>query len=513
MGPERYTLLTGGTGLLGRILLVDLMRAGLPVAVVVRPGRERSAKDRIELQLSSLEKGLRRTFPRPVILEGELTSPGLGLSQAARDWFGRNCTRVLHSAAYLSFKPAASHPQNEPFTTNVDGTRRLAEFCLENKVREFHHISSAFACGQRTGTVLESEGWLGQRFSNDYEDSKCQAEELLKKMQGFSSLTIYRPSIVIDPTPGSLSLGDRTIYLAFSVYQLLSQRVGLPDPKVLLQQLGLSGAERKNIVPVNWVSRMIVQILRRRVLHGQTYHLTHPTGTSLLDLLTAFHDVLANAGYSSLKRQVSDSDFGELANLVEQFLGTFTPYFRDDPRFDQTQLLRAANICNESNCPDVNREMLQEVSRQQMRRAAVHDPDVSPRPTSVWDRLQALSPRRDEWNSVHPHDIESIMEIGLQLTGPDGGIWQLSLTRGGRLGCDMRHDSQVDFTIYTSTQTWNQLLQKKLSWKDAGTQGKILLETAAARLPADEEMERVLQIMIEQAGAQVSERKLSLHGR
>lgn len=512
MGPDRYTLFTGSTGLLGRVLLADMARARLPVAVLARPGRETNVRQRIDGQLRHMEKLLQRTFVRPVVLAGELTQPGLGLSDTDRRWVQKYCERVLHCAAYISFKPASTHPQNEPFTTNVIGTNRLAEFCLEQEIREFHHISSAFACGAREGIVLESDGAMGQAFSNDYEASKCQAEESLRALSGLDSLTVYRPSIVVDPTPGSLSIGDRTIYLAFSVYQLLSQRVGLPDPAELLQQLGLHGAERKNIVPADWVSRIIVQILRRPELHRRTYHLTHPTGTPLIDLLTAFRDVLADAGYSSLQRRITESDFGELAGLVEQFIGTFAPYFRDDPRFDQQQLRHALQVCREPNCPDADRSMLQDLARQQLTRKVAPEP-VGGNESTLWDRLQ------QEIQSVSPAGAPlPATLIGLILTGPGGGDWILGINQahepaacyGGAAACRRQ--------VYMSAFTWGRLLTKQLSFTAACRQGQVLLETIApapeedALRDLEETFERILKLLMEQVIASSGAAEVSLHG-
>ena len=75
-----HILLTGATGLLGRYLLRDLLLADTPVAVLVRRGRRQSAAERVEAMMLSWEAMLDRELPRPHVLEGDLTKPGLGLS-------------------------------------------------------------------------------------------------------------------------------------------------------------------------------------------------------------------------------------------------------------------------------------------------------------------------------------------------------------------------------------------------------------------------------------------------
>ncbi len=91
-----YLLLTGATGLLGRYLLRDLTLAGVPLAVVVRPTRWESATQRIETAMAYWERELGRALVRPVVLEGDIAEPALGLSDADFDWAASNCKSVLH---------------------------------------------------------------------------------------------------------------------------------------------------------------------------------------------------------------------------------------------------------------------------------------------------------------------------------------------------------------------------------------------------------------------------------
>lgn len=541
MGPLRYTLLTGATGLLGRTLLADMFRARLPVAVLVRPGREGDASRRIEQLLRRFEESHHRTFPRPVVLPGELTREDLGLSLVHQRWLKHNCERILHSGASVSFKPAKSDPDNEPFRTNVEGTERLARFALSLGIREFHQISSAFSCGIRHGLVMETDGDCSQAFSNDYELSKRQSEDLLQGITDWRSLTIYRPSIVIDPTPASLPMGDRTIYLAFSVYQLLSQRVGLPDPQELLQQLGMTGAERKNIVPVDWVSRVTVQILRRPELHGRTYHLTHSTGTTLLEMLTAFRDVLLEQGYRPLKRRINDSDFGELSGVVHQFLGTFAPYFREDPQFDQTQIRQALAICGEPLCPDVNRGMLQELARQQLRQSSGVNAAGTARQSGT-----AKQCREPVWAASLPDEMESSERVSqleesvsdtnwalssqphlhLILTGPNGGSWNVYFSKDGKVRLEPGASGTSTLSVYSSSQTWNQLLNREVCLHEVIRQGRVLLEVVPEERKSGEcrnrnvsaieglegTVERLINILREGIIGRKGVEKVSLHG-
>ncbi|WP_175517144.1 SDR family oxidoreductase [Planctomicrobium piriforme] len=485
MGPERYTLLTGSTGLLGQFLLADLLRCRIPVAVLVRGDRTQTAAQRLERQIDRFEKQSSRRLTRPVLLQGDLTQSGLGLNPADRQWLAHHCGTVIHSAASLSFKPAAQHPDNEPFRTNVDGTRELLNLCVDSGIREFHDISSSYVCGLRSGRILETDGQHGQKFANDYEQSKLAAEKLVHDA-GFDSVTVYRPSIVIDPTPGSLQLGDRTIYYAFSVFQLVTQRFGFLDPDMIFQSLGLSGQERKNIVPAGWVARTIVEIFRRPELHRSTYHLTNPEGTRVTKLMTAFSDVLQPKRTEADYKPTPSAGWGELSSIIEQFVDTFTPYFRDDPTFDQSNLLRALEVCGVPNCPKTDSETLNTLAKQQ----------VSARqPAAKTSTVEKAVPWRQYVDAVVARDDdaseatqESTARFHLTLTGAGGGEWTLtsdedraatSVIARGHVGAAALH-------LYLTSTCWEQLLSGSLDLDEALQSGQLLVELQADQEPSHE---------------------------
>lgn len=98
-----FVLLTGGTGLVGGLLLAQLLHFGIPVALLVRGNRRQSAVMRVEALMRRLEERFERLFVRPVVLDGDLCQPELGLSHSDRQWTASNCGSVIHSAANLLF--------------------------------------------------------------------------------------------------------------------------------------------------------------------------------------------------------------------------------------------------------------------------------------------------------------------------------------------------------------------------------------------------------------------------
>ncbi|MCG8648973.1 MAG: SDR family oxidoreductase, partial [Pirellulales bacterium] len=188
-----FLFLTGATGLLGRYLLRDLLAAGTKVAVLVRASRRESARQRVEsiMEMWESESGL--TFPRPVCLEGNICDENLGLSDDSLEWVAENCSTMMHSAASLSFR---TNSEDEPYRSNVGGTRHVLEVCHNTGIQNMHYVSTAYVCGLRDDLVRENELDLGQCFRNDYEETKLEAEQLVRGAGFLRQTTVYRPAVI-----------------------------------------------------------------------------------------------------------------------------------------------------------------------------------------------------------------------------------------------------------------------------------------------------------------------------
>ena len=422
-GQDRpFVLLTGATGLVGGLVLARLLSCELPVAVLVRGNRRQSAQERIESLMRRLEERFQRLFVRPVVLDGELCSAGLGLSGTDHAWLNANCGSVIHSAANLLFKPASEHPDNEPYRTNVDGTRNLLELAASAGINEWHYVSTAYIAGLRTGRVLERESNVGQEFGNDYERSKTMSEQMLRQSQQITSLTVYRPSIVIDLHPTTSMRSDQTINSAFVMFQALSQRFGLPERGDWFRRLGFSGHERKNIVTVDWVAAMIAEIYRRPALHGDTYHLTSAAGTSASELEDGFRAAVLEGGVKLPSRRVE-----AMAQIDEQaapFVAAFKPYFKDDPVFDRTNTVYAMQLCKEADLPQLTVERLRDFCMRQTKPGG--PPTVLRLTPSAWDQF-----RFDCDRSVDQADLLPANVFGIEVCGPCGGQWVVEENRRG----------------------------------------------------------------------------------
>ncbi|HEY1784087.1 MAG TPA: SDR family oxidoreductase [Pirellulales bacterium] len=500
-----YTLLTGGTGLLGRYLLRDLTLCDVPLAVLVRSTRWESAAQRIESILARWENELGRAIARPVVLEGDIAEPCLGLSAEDLRWLATNCRSILHSAASLTFQ--AEEADGEPWRSNVHGTRQVLEVCRQAGIREYHHISTAYVCGKRRGRILESELDVGQQPGNDYEQSKVTAEKEVRAADCFDRVTIYRPSIIVGDSQTGYTTSYHGFYTPLRVAHSLLQTF-LPESVFNGDWLGgieLEGRERKNLVPVEWVSAAICRLMTHPEHHGQTYHLTNPRPTTVLDMKVAISEVLAELVYTGKmnsgkaggpKTALAAAGPGEdlIASFREQ-MKVYQSYWSDDPEFDSTATEQALP---ELPCPEIASDV--------MTRLAKFAIDVNfgwPREASIVPTY-SVAPQLSKWlpgargskpaggdggslgdnpamggcvrQAAEPATAGSSLKyVNLQVTGRGGGQWHLVLDRGRLVASGVGLHSGAGPTCHLTSATFARLAQGGLSWEDSINSGRLVV--------------------------------------
>lgn len=342
MTDPSYVLLTGATGLLGRFLLRDLSAMGRKVAVLVRESTTKTSLEKIENILQEWKTISGSEPASPVVITGELTKPDLGIEASTKAWIANNIGEVLHSAASLSF--SFKSKSNEPFATNVEGTRHLLDFCKLTGIRRFHHVSTAYVCGNRTGKILESELDVGQSPSNVYEQSKIEAELLVRSSGFIEPPTIFRPSIVVGDFLDGFTSSFHGFYAPLKFVHAFAPSFAEAslEPGAILDLFGLQGNEKKNFVPVDWVSAVITRILLNPSLHGRTYHLSSETPTPLDLVSKVFESILGN-----IADKTTDNPSTQATkrippeNLFTMFRENMEPYrcyWREDPIFDNRNI-------------------------------------------------------------------------------------------------------------------------------------------------------------------------------
>jgi long-chain acyl-CoA synthetase len=194
-------LLSGVTGFVGAAVLARyLERTERPIIAMARAGSASEADARIRAVLHDLyEPGLAEAHARRcTAVAADLARPGLGLGAADREDLAQRVNEVVHCAASVSF----DQPLAQARAVNVDGARRialLAELCGRRgrDLRRFVHVSTAYVAGEHDGVFGEDDPGAGCGFRNTYEQTKHEAEALLRSRPAALPLQIVRPSIVV----------------------------------------------------------------------------------------------------------------------------------------------------------------------------------------------------------------------------------------------------------------------------------------------------------------------------
>jgi thioester reductase-like protein len=499
MSMAQSIFLTGATGLLGRYLLRDLLASGRPVGVLIRGSRERSAAERLDELLAFAEESLGRQLPRPTLLEGDLRAPGLGLGAAEGSWLEREASAVLHSAAYVAYQPT---PDGEPWETNVNGTYRLLELCRSLGVTDVHHLSTAFVCGDRRGTVYEDELDLGDGSGNAYEQSKFAAEQLIRDFPGIQA-TIYRPSIVVGDSRTGYTSTYHHFYRFLELAVRLSSRSASPKRQQeatprrqnLALRLPLTGEEVQNFVPVDWVSQALLELLRQPSRHGRTYHLVARRSLRLRDITAIMADLLQFEGVDWVGPD-GLPDPTALEQLVLDQFREYWSYLRAGVRFDSRNLTEAL--------PGLPPPAFDAALVSRLLSFARTDDwgrDRAPAPaghaTNLGHYLERILParmRRSPLAQALPRDLLFVLDV----RGPGGGQWSCRCGEGSlRVRRGRAADAAVIYRLDAPTLT--SLIDGRQTAQQAFFDGHIDI---------DGDMEKALKLalLIEQFLAESSER-------
>jgi thioester reductase-like protein len=194
-------LLTGVTGFVGTaVALRYLERTDRPLVLLVRAADAREAAERVHAALADVvaPQRLAAHLARCTAIPADLLADRLGLGHHTVEELARRCDEIVHCAASVSF----SLPIDEARAVNTAGAARIAQLAARaaargEGLRRVVHVSTAYVAGERTGTFGEDDVTRGIPFRNTYEQTKHEAEQLLRAWMPALPLQIVRPSIVV----------------------------------------------------------------------------------------------------------------------------------------------------------------------------------------------------------------------------------------------------------------------------------------------------------------------------
>ncbi len=182
--------LTGGTGMLGAHLLLDLTRNGSGVCALKR---RNSDLQWVRKVFAWYAPDAGQLFGSIEWVEGDLLEKeSLREAMAGAD-------AVIHAAAKVSFDPG---DREVVLYENIEGTANLVDLALEMKIPRFCQVSSVAALGnQESGLpVNENFSWKNDRKRSAYSESKFQSEmEVWRGIEEGLQAIIVNPSVILGP--------------------------------------------------------------------------------------------------------------------------------------------------------------------------------------------------------------------------------------------------------------------------------------------------------------------------
>jgi long-chain acyl-CoA synthetase len=275
--PAGPLLLTGATGFLGMELLARyLERTDRSIYALVRARDDAEAQERLRAAVARVVDAPGRFDHRLLAIRGDVALPGLGLSRGRRLGLAESVTEIVHAAASVSF----TLPLEQAREINVEGTRRmleLAELCdAHGSLRRFSHVSTAYVAGTATGAFGEDDLDLGQSFRNSYEQTKWEAERLVREHAARLPIQVFRPSIVVGEQETGWTAAFNVIYAPLRAFAKGASLPLIPGRR----------SAPVDVVPVDYVADAIYTLASREDGAGETYSLAAgPQASSVGELV------------------------------------------------------------------------------------------------------------------------------------------------------------------------------------------------------------------------------------
>lgn len=295
-------LLTGATGFVGGEVLARLLAApdAEDVVALVRGGLPGS---RLRLVLD--------TMGVPAAQRGRATAVSGDVCEPFPHVAG--VRTVVHCAASVSF----GLDLDEARRINVAGTRHALEAARRASAR-YVHVSTAYVSGRHAGRFAETDGDVGQEFRNTYEQTKLEAEQLVRD-SGLDAV-ILRPSIVVGESTTGWTSSFNVLYWPLRAYSrgLLPQVPALPHARV-------------DVVPVDYVADAIAHVVRSRPDVDGTLHLVAGADAVTVDELMVL--AAAKLGRPKPRLAAVSPDLVERSAEAARYL----PYFDMSVEFDDAR--------------------------------------------------------------------------------------------------------------------------------------------------------------------------------
>ena len=194
-------LVTGGTGLVGSHLLLELLRKGGRIRAIKRTS---SQTEKVIKVFSYYVEDPQEYFSRIDWVDADLIDyQSVSESMLEID-------QVYHCAAFISFMIS---DKKRVLRENIEGTSNMVNAALECKVKKFVYVSSIAALGNsfNSENITEDMIWRSTHANSSYSESKFKAEmEVWRAISEGLNAVIINPSVILGP--GNWKNGSSSLF-------------------------------------------------------------------------------------------------------------------------------------------------------------------------------------------------------------------------------------------------------------------------------------------------------------
>lgn len=288
-------LVTGGTGLLGSHLLLELVREHEEVVAFKRPS---SNLDEVRRVFSYYTNEADDLFKLIDWVDADL------MNYAEVERVMIDIDQVYHCAAMVSFQPRDGKKMIE---FNREVTANIVNACIETGTARLLHVSSSSAIGKAPegSPATESLIWARTKTSTSYSVSKFNAEmEVWRGMEEGLSAVIVNPTIILGPgfwDRGSSSMFKRVDRGMRYATPGVTGYVGVQDVVTAMTQLMASdiSGERFIVSSGDYSYQDILEMIAGALDKPRTLKLVSPSTLKFLSRVDAV------TGFFSRKRRIT----------------------------------------------------------------------------------------------------------------------------------------------------------------------------------------------------------------
>lgn len=264
-GTSRVVLLTGATGMVGRELMVRMARQpDTTVLCPVRAASDADAAERIAETLGRMPHQPLTAVERARIspFSGDIANPRMGLDQGRWDAMTDRVTRIVHGAASVSW----SQPLEVARKVNVGGTRemlRIAEAAhRRGRFQAFDFLSTIMVAGRREGVIGEEELDGSHGYWSTYEQSKAEAEAMVRAKRDSLPVSIFRLSMVVGDSRSGHTSAFNVMYWPMKMLSRGVFWIVPADPTGIV-----------DVVPVDYVADAVEALSADPTQRGKGFHI------------------------------------------------------------------------------------------------------------------------------------------------------------------------------------------------------------------------------------------------